>query len=112
MLFDTAGSQMRELSFLKGVLFHVYGLVAFEHLLFYSDWYSNGVYMVDTVTGYQQPIATHLSRPTALVIYHPANLTGRCRTEWDKSIVCWVVFHPWSRYTPAQKDVFQQLCSH
>ena len=69
---------MRELSFLKGSLFHVYGLVVFDHLLFYSDWYTTGVYMVDMITGHQQPVAQHLSRPTSLVIYHPANLTG----EW------------------------------
>ena len=67
---------MRELSFLKGSLFHVYGLVVFDHLLFYSDWYTTGVYMVDMITGHQQPVAQHLSRPTSLVIYHPANLTG------------------------------------
>jgi hypothetical protein len=88
---------MRELSFLKGILFHVYGLVAFEHLLFYSDWYSNGVYMVDTVTGYQQPIATHLSRPTALVIYHPANLTGRCSAVCHTNILLPSLPSPHSR---------------
>ena len=71
-----SGSQMRELSFLKGSLFHVYGLVVFDHLLFYSDWYTTGVYMVDMITGHQEPVAQHLSRPTSLVIYHPANLTG------------------------------------
>nr|KAG5707173.1 hypothetical protein BaRGS_017857 [Batillaria attramentaria] len=91
-------SHVRELSFLKGSVFHVYGLVVFDHLLFYSDWYTNGVYMVDMVTGRQEPVAQHLSRPTSLVIYHPANLTvespwevtesGRCNDLCDMNAYC------------------------
>ncbi|KAK7497721.1 hypothetical protein BaRGS_00011116, partial [Batillaria attramentaria] len=83
---DFHGSHVRELSFLKGSVFHVYGLVVFDHLLFYSDWYTNGVYMVDMVTGRQEPVAQHLSRPTSLVIYHPANLTvnNQCQTAGEQ----------------------------
>lgn len=71
-----AGARVRELSFLKSTVFHVYGLVVFDHLLFYSDWYTNGIHMVDMVTGKQEPVAQHLSRPTSLIIYHPGNLTS------------------------------------
>ncbi|KAL8588650.1 hypothetical protein ACOMHN_001967 [Nucella lapillus] len=75
-IMDFQGTRVRELSFLKGTLFHVYGLAVFDHLLFYSDWYTHGVYMVDMVSGHQEPIARHLSRPTSLVIHHPGNLTA------------------------------------
>ncbi|XP_048254821.1 uncharacterized protein LOC124138972 isoform X1 [Haliotis rufescens] len=68
------GNEVKELMFLTGASFHIFGMVVFENALFYSDWHTHSVYMVDMVTGDQETIATHLSRPTAVVIYHPASL--------------------------------------
>lgn len=76
LVVDLPGNEVKELTFLTGASFHIFGMVVFENALFYSDWHTHSVYMVDMVTGDQETIATHLSRPTAVVIYHPASLKG------------------------------------
>ncbi|ESP02573.1 hypothetical protein LOTGIDRAFT_138195 [Lottia gigantea] len=65
-------SNRRELTYLSGS--DVFGMAVFDQVLFYSDWYTNSVYMVDMITGDQETIASHLSRPTSIVIYHPTDL--------------------------------------
>ncbi|XP_050396212.1 uncharacterized protein LOC126814850 [Patella vulgata] len=88
MNFD--GSDRRELTFLSGS--DVFGMAVFDKVLFYSDWYTNSVYMVDMVTGDQETVATHLSRPTSIVIYHPNDLSkdNLCNEDGEEkcSAIC------------------------
>ncbi|XP_012940627.1 uncharacterized protein LOC101861747 [Aplysia californica] len=84
MNFD--GRDLEELSFLTGSALHIFGLVIMDTVLFYSDWFTNSVYMVDRVTGQTSAVVEHLSRPTSIVVYHPTNLTetSQCQTEGQK----------------------------
>lgn len=76
------GGNQEELSFLTAPGLHIFGLVVMETVLFYSDWYTNSVYMVDRYTGRIDTLVSHLSRPTSIVVYHPANLTGQLEKKY------------------------------
>ncbi|BFZ13036.1 hypothetical protein BsWGS_16075 [Bradybaena similaris] len=75
-MMDLNGGQQTELSFLTGSVSHIFGLVIMDTVLFYSDWFTNSIYMVDRINGQTEAFATHLSRPTSIVAYHPTNLTA------------------------------------
>ncbi|KAK0061867.1 low-density lipoprotein receptor-related protein 4-like isoform X1, partial [Biomphalaria pfeifferi] len=80
---DFEGENQEEVSFLTGQALHLFGIVVMDTVLFYSDWLTNSVFMVDKITGKIEPIVTHLSRPTNIAVYHPTNLTvfNQCNTE-------------------------------
>ncbi|CAL1546462.1 unnamed protein product [Lymnaea stagnalis] len=80
---DFEGENQQELSYLTGPALHIFGLYVMDTVLFYSDWYTNSVYMVNRVTGKIDTIVSHLSRPTSIAVYHPTNLTvlNQCSQE-------------------------------
>lgn len=80
---DFKGENQRELLYLSSTMDHIFGLQIHEHLLFYSRWYLPSVHMVDMITGKDEIFIDHLTRPTAIFVHHPANLSENslCNTE-------------------------------
>ena len=56
---------------------HVFGLVVFGDFLLYSDWDTNSINMIDMDTDFRTSLVSNLTRPTAIALYHPDDLSGR-----------------------------------
>ena len=56
---------------------HVFGLAVFGDFLLYSDWDTNSINMIDLDTDFRTSLVSNLTRPTAIALYHPDDLSCR-----------------------------------
>ncbi|CAH1780232.1 unnamed protein product [Owenia fusiformis] len=79
-VMDLDGGNCRELLHVTGLMDHIFGMTVYHDFLVYTDWYKNETSMLNLKTGFVQPLARHLYRPTQVVLHHPAPLTDvACR---------------------------------
>ena len=65
----------------------VFRLAVFGDFLLYSDWHTNSINMIDMDTDYRTSLVSNLTRPTAIALYHPDDLSGRYTVCF---FACWV----------------------
>ena len=71
------GGNLRTLADDSSTISHVFGLAVLENVLLYSDWDTNSVRMVDMESEFRTSLVTNLTRPTAIMLYHPDKFSGK-----------------------------------
>ena len=84
----------------------------FGDFLLYSDWDTNSINMIDMDTDFRTSLVSNLTRPTAIALYHPDDLSGRYTVCFSILLyACWVIFHAlivvcWNHISSSFSHVF------
>ena len=76
-MFYISGWNLEVLADSSSTFSHVFGLAVFGDFLLYSDWDTNSINMIDMDTDFRTSLVSNLTRPTAIALYHPDDLSGR-----------------------------------